>query len=74
MAHIINCGGNGGWLGTTMKKWHMSRLLRSWGEHPRNLLILLNESLEKKFGVELNGIEYDAKFIFEYIRISTGTI
>ena len=24
------------------------------------------ESLKKRFGIELNGIEYDAKFVFEY--------
>ena len=29
-----------------------------------------SESLSKRFGIELNGIEYDAKFIFEYWVLS----
>ena len=67
-SHIINCGGNGGWIGVNDEKIaRKARLLRSWGRTSSIYSdIAESESLEKRFGVELNGIEYDAKFIFEY--------
>ena len=50
-----------------MKMARKARLLRSWGRTSSEFIdIAKAESLEKRFGVELNGIEYDAKFIFEY--------
>ena len=67
-SHIINCGGNGGWLGVNDEKMaRKARLLRSWGRTSAEFADIAEaESLNKRFGIELNGIEYDAKFIFEY--------
>ena len=67
-SHIINCGGNGGWIGVNDKDIaRKARLLRSWGRTSAEFAdIIESESLDKRFGTELNGIEYDAKFIFEY--------
>tara|TARA_B100000787_G_scaffold110825_1_gene82458 strand:- start:7931 stop:9145 length:1215 start_codon:yes stop_codon:yes gene_type:complete len=67
-SHIINCGGNGGWIGINDRDMaRKARLLRSWGRTSAEFPdIAESESLDKRFGVELNGIEYDAKFIFEY--------
>ncbi len=67
-SHIINCGGNGGWIGVNDQKMaRKARLLRSWGRTSAEFTdIAESESLKKRFGIELNGIEYDAKFIFEY--------
>jgi CDP-4-dehydro-6-deoxyglucose reductase, E1 len=67
-SHIINCGGNGGWLGVNDKKIaRKARLLRSWGRTSSVFQdIAESESLEQRFGTKLNGIEYDAKFVFEY--------
>ena len=42
-------------------------MLRSWGRTSSEFVdIAESESLKKRFGIELNGIEYDAKFVFEY--------
>lgn len=67
-SHIINCGGNGGWIGVNDEKIaRKARLLRSWGRTSAEFAdIAESESLKKRFGIKLNGIEYDAKFIFEY--------
>ena len=67
-SHIINCGGNGGWIGVNDKNMaRRARLLRSWGRTSAEFADIIEaESLDKRFGIELNGIEYDAKFIFEY--------
>ncbi|MDC0273019.1 aminotransferase class V-fold PLP-dependent enzyme [bacterium] len=67
-SHIINCGGNGGWIGVNDEKIaRKARLLRSWGRTSSIYTdIAESESLEKRFGIELNGIEYDSKFVFEY--------
>ena len=67
-SHIINCGGNGGWIGVNDSKIaRKARLLRSWGVHHQSLLTLLNQKVYKSdLGIKLNGIEYDAKFVFEY--------
>ena len=67
-SHIINCAGNGGWIGVDDEKIaRKARLLRSWGRTSAEFADIAEaESLEKRFGIELNGIEYDAKFVFEY--------
>jgi len=67
-SHIINCGGNGGWIGVNDEKIaRKARLLRSWGRTSSIFTdIAESESLDKRFGIKLNGIEYDSKFIFEY--------
>ena len=67
-SHIINCGGNGGWVGINDSGMaRKARLLRSWGRTSSEFVDIAEaESLKKRFGIELNGIEYDAKFVFEY--------
>ena len=66
-SHIINCAGNGGALaindGGIMEK---SKLLRSWGRSS-SLYDERSEAIENRFNVDLDGIEYDAKFVFETV-------
>ena len=66
-SHIINCAGNGGALAindsTVMKN---AKLLRSWGRSS-SLFDEKSESIENRFNVNLEGIDYDAKFVFEKI-------
>ena len=66
-SHIINCAGNGGALAvnedSVMEK---AKLLRSWGRSS-SLFDDKSESIENRFNVDLQGIEYDAKFVFETV-------
>jgi len=66
-SHIINCAGNGGALAINdddvMEK---AKLLRSWGRSS-SLFDEKSESIENRFNVDLEGIEYDAKFVFETV-------
>lgn len=66
-SHIINCAGNGGALAFNddyvLKN---AKLLRSWGRSS-SLFDEESESIENRFSVDLDGIEYDAKFVFEKI-------
>ncbi len=63
-SHIINCGGNGGMLCVNNDE-HLRRgkLLRSWGRS--SSLFVESEAIENRFNVEVDGIPYDAKFVFE---------
>ena len=63
-SHIINCGGNGGMLCVNNDE-HLRRgkLLRSWGRS--SSLFVESEKIENRFNVEIDGIPYDAKFVFE---------
>lgn len=63
-SHIINCGGNGGMLCVNTDA-HLNRgkLLRSWGRS--SSLFVESEKIENRFNVEVDGIPYDAKFVFE---------
>lgn len=63
-SHIINCGGNGGMLCVNSEA-HLNRgkLLRSWGRS--SSLFIESEKIENRFNVEIEGIPYDAKFVFE---------
>jgi len=63
-SHIINCGGNGGML-CVNEEAHLKRgkLLRSWGRS--SSLFVESELIENRFNVEVDGIPYDAKFVFE---------
>ena len=63
-SHIINCGGNGGML-CVNREDHLNRgkLLRSWGRS--SSLFVESEKIENRFNVEVDGIPYDAKFVFE---------
>lgn len=63
-SHVINAGGNGGML--CVSDPEMARralLLRSWGR--TSSLFVESETIENRFDVEIDGIEYDAKFMFE---------
>lgn len=63
-SHVINCGGNGGMLCVnTDAHFDRGRLLRSWGRS--SSLFVESEKIENRFNVEIDGIPYDAKFVFE---------
>ncbi len=63
-SHVVNCGGNGGMLCVNEDE-HLRRgkLLRSWGRS--SSLFVESEKIENRFNVEVDGIPYDAKFVFE---------
>ena len=67
-SHIINCAGNGGWVGFNDEKIaRKARLLRSWGRTSSIFSdIQESESLKNRFNIDLGGISYDAKFVFEF--------
>ncbi len=66
-SHIINCAGNGGALTINDSKvMQRAKLLRSWGRSS-SLFDEKSESIENRFNVELDGINYDSKFVFETI-------
>lgn len=66
-SHIINCAGNGGALAINDKSvMEKSKLLRSWGRSS-SLFDERSEAIENRFNVDLDGIQYDAKFVFETI-------
>jgi CDP-6-deoxy-D-xylo-4-hexulose-3-dehydrase len=63
-SHVINAAGNGGMI--CVRDAEMARralLLRSWGRS--SSLFVESENVENRFNVSLDGIEYDAKFVFE---------
>lgn len=63
-SHVINCAGNGGMLCVNDKsQMERTKLLRSWGRS--SSLFVESEAIENRFNIELEGIRYDAKFIFE---------
>ena len=66
-SHIINCAGNGGALALNNKDvYRKAKLLRSWGRSS-SLFDETSEAIENRFNVNLDGIEYDAKFVFEEV-------
>ena len=65
-SHVINCAGNGGMMCVNEDALaEKGRLLRSWGRS--SSLFVESEKIENRFNVDLNGISYDAKFVFEEI-------
>jgi CDP-6-deoxy-D-xylo-4-hexulose-3-dehydrase len=66
-SHIINCAGNGGALCINGEE-HLknSKLLRSWGRSS-SIFDEKSEAIENRFNVDIDGIKYDAKFVFETI-------
>ncbi|MEM6812439.1 MAG: aminotransferase class I/II-fold pyridoxal phosphate-dependent enzyme [Pseudomonadota bacterium] len=66
-SHIINCAGNGGMLCLNDDD-HLkeAKLLRSWGRSS-SIFDEKSEAIENRFNVDVDGIEYDAKFIFERV-------
>lgn len=65
-SHVINCAGNGGMLCVNDDE-HARRalLLRSWGRS--SSLFVESENIENRFDIQIDGIEYDAKFQFEVV-------
>lgn len=62
-SHVINCAGNGGMLCVRKDELaERAKLLRSWGRS--SSLFVESEAIENRFNVEVDGIPYDAKFIF----------
>jgi CDP-6-deoxy-D-xylo-4-hexulose-3-dehydrase len=67
-SHVINCAGNGGMLCLNdTEMYRKGRLLRSWGRRSSIFDETASEALENRFDVELDGIPYDAKFVFEIL-------
>jgi CDP-6-deoxy-D-xylo-4-hexulose-3-dehydrase len=65
-SHIINCAGNGGMLCVNDDAMaQRARLLRSWGR--TSSLFLDSEAIENRFNVKVDGIPYDAKFVFDAV-------
>lgn len=63
-SHIVNCAGNGGMLCVNSEAFYdRGRLLRSWGRS--SSLFVESEKIENRFNVTIDGIPYDAKFVFE---------
>lgn len=63
-SHVINCAGNGGMV--CINNDEMAKqavLLRSWGRS--SSLFVESEKIENRFNIDLEGIRYDAKFVFE---------
>lgn len=66
-SHIINCAGNGGALCINDdEQLRKSKLLRSWGRSS-SIFDEKSEAIENRFNVDIDGINYDAKFVFESI-------
>jgi CDP-6-deoxy-D-xylo-4-hexulose-3-dehydrase len=65
-SHVINCAGNGGMLCVNSdEQMRKAKLLRSWGRS--SSLFVESEAIENRFNVTLDGVPYDAKFVFEAI-------
>ncbi len=63
-SHVISCAGNGGMLCVNDDRLAKhAKLLRSWGRS--SSLFVESEAIENRFNVDVEGIRYDAKFIFE---------
>lgn len=63
-SHIINCAGNGGALCLNDPEvTEKAKLLRSWGRSS-SLFDEQSESIENRFDITLDNLEYDAKFVF----------
>ncbi|HEX4893465.1 MAG TPA: DegT/DnrJ/EryC1/StrS family aminotransferase, partial [Hyphomicrobiaceae bacterium] len=65
-SHVINCAGNGGMLCVNDDaQASRARLLRSWGRS--SSLFVESEAVENRFNIQVDGIDYDAKFVFEAV-------
>jgi CDP-6-deoxy-D-xylo-4-hexulose-3-dehydrase len=63
-SHVITAAGNGGMICVNDDALaRRALLLRSWGRS--SSLFAESESIENRFNVEVDGFEYDAKFVFE---------
>lgn len=63
-SHVINCAGNGGMLCVNNKELaERAKLLRSWGRS--SSLFVESEAIENRFNIQVDGMDYDAKFVFD---------
>ena len=63
---MVTAGGFGGMVSTSDDALaRRATLLRGWGRS--SSLIGESESIEDRFGIEVDGIPYDSKFVFEGI-------
>lgn len=63
-SHLMTAAGNGGMLCLNDEEWtRRAILLRSWGRS--SSLFTDSENIANRFNVELDGISYDSKFVFE---------
>jgi len=63
-SHVINCAGNGGMLCVNSDELaRRAKLLRSWGRS--SSLFVESEAVENRFAIQVDGVDYDAKFVFE---------
>ncbi|ARG98951.1 NarL family transcriptional regulator [Legionella micdadei] len=63
-SHVVNCAGNGGMLCVNEDSLaSRAKLLRSWGRS--SSLFVESEAIENRFNIQVDGIDYDAKFVFE---------
>lgn len=63
-SHVINCAGNGGMLCVNDEEYaRKAKLLRSWGRS--SSLYVESEAVENRFDIDIEGIPYDKKFVFE---------
>ena len=63
-SHIVTCGGFGGAICIDDPELaRRARLLRGWGRS--SSVLGESEAPEDRFNTDVNGIEYDAKFVFE---------
>ncbi len=63
-SHVVTCGGNGGMVCVNDDKMaDRAKLLRSWGRS--SSLFVESEAIENRFNTKVDGVQYDAKFIFE---------
>lgn len=63
-SHVINAAGNGGMLCVNEDEHaRRGKLLRSWGR--TSSLFVDSENIENRFNIEIDGIHYDSKFVFE---------
>lgn len=63
-SHVINAAGNGGMICLADEAVaERAMLLRSWGRS--SSVFIDSENIDKRFNVMLDGISYDAKFLFE---------
>jgi len=64
-SHVITTAGGGGMICFNDANWlKRCRMLSSWG---RTSAIDETEDIQKRFSVEVDGIKYDSKFLFEEI-------
>jgi len=71
-SHVINAAGNGGMLCVNDEELaRRAKLLRSWGR--TSSLFVDSEAAEARFDIEVDGIPYDSKFVFEALGYNLET-